>query len=87
MAGSDDSDQAHDPGPAVSSINRTYHPIINGEFLLLLLIFHLYSRIHFQGQPVTNMGTTFHTVLIHLHANLTADQITGLLITTGSNSN
>ena len=34
-------DQAHDP--AVFLIRRTYHPIINGGFLVLLLIFHIYS--------------------------------------------
>ena len=38
-------DQDHDP--AIPSINRTYHLIINGDFLILLLIFHVYSQFHF----------------------------------------
>src|ERR1700679_3579111 len=37
-------DQAHNPVPAVPCIK-----IINGGFLVLLIIFHIYSRIHFQG--------------------------------------
>ena len=77
------SDQAHDP--TILRINRVYHPIINGGFLVLLTIFHVYSQIHFQGQSATNMGMTFHQTPIHLHANLTVDHMIGLHIITGLN--
>jgi hypothetical protein len=47
-AGSYDRAPSHDP--TVPCINRTYHPIINGGFLqvVLLTIFHIYSQIYFR---------------------------------------
>lgn len=39
-------DQAHEP--TLPSIKRTYHPIINGMFLVLLMIFHIYSQFTFR---------------------------------------
>ena len=81
--GSESFDQA-----VVPSINRTYHPIINGGFFVLLSIFHIYSQIHFQGRSVMNTAITFHQTLIHhLHPDLTSDHMTGPRIKTGLNLN
>lgn len=43
-------DRAPSNDPTVPCINRTYHPIIDGEFfqVVLLMIFHIYSQIHFR---------------------------------------
>ena len=91
-------DQVHDPSPPPSqadlettSVNRTYHPIINGgseSFFTVNFTIDIlnYSQIDFQGQSVMKMEMIFHQTLIHHLYNLTVDHMTGLHITTGLNS-
>ena len=67
----------------VPGTDRTHHPIINGQFPVLTMIY-IYL-LYFQGQSVMKMGLTFHQMPIHLDINLTVDQMIGLHITIGSN--
>ena len=70
------------------TINRTNHPIINGELLFYYQYSPYYSppAINFQGRSVTKTETKFHQIPIHHLYDQTVDHTTGLLIITGSNS-